>query len=124
MAQENPNPPKRAQKVSPHPLFWALALIGFLSTFSNVIFEWDETKAAKNLAKHGIGFAQAVVIFQDPHRLTAVDLRHAAEHRENTTGGVQGVVFTACHTDRAGVTRIISARYASRQERNKYHANH
>lgn len=87
-------------------------------------FEWDETKAAKNLAKHGIRFEQAVAVFTDPHRLTVDDVRHTSEHRQNTTGIVKGSVFIVCHTARAGLTRIISARHASRQERKKYHANH
>lgn len=80
-------------------------------------FEWDETKAAKNLAKHGIGFSLASRVFLDPLRLTVTDHRHASEHRQNTT-------VTVTHTDRAGVTRLISARKASRKERAKYHANH
>ncbi len=87
-------------------------------------FEWDKTKAAKNLAKHGIEFAQALAVFSDPHHLTVDDSRHTAENRQNTTGCIDGAVFIVCHTNRAGVTRIISARHASRQERKKYHANH
>ena len=50
---------------------------------------------------------------------------YIAEHRENTTGLIEGeVIITVCHTDRAGVTRLISARRASLQERKAYHANH
>lgn len=88
-------------------------------------FEWDETKAAKNLAKHGIGFSLASRVFLDPLRLTVTDHRHTSEHRQNTTGLVGGqVIVTVTHTDRAGVTRLISARKASRKERKDYHANH
>lgn len=87
-------------------------------------FEWDEAKAAANLAKHGVGFALATRVFLDPARLTLTDIRHGSELRENTTALVGGEVFlTVCHTDRAGVTRIISARRASRKERNAYHAH-
>jgi uncharacterized DUF497 family protein len=86
-------------------------------------FEWDAAKAAVNFAKHNLEFAQAIVVFRDPSRLTVVDRRHAAERRENTTGLIEGHLVTVTHTDRAGVIRLISARPASRQERNRYHAH-
>jgi uncharacterized DUF497 family protein len=87
-------------------------------------FEWDALKAAKNLAKHGISFPEAVLVFDDPRRLTVADTRHPSELRENTTGLVAEVlVVTVTHTDRAGVIRLISARPASRQERKRYHAH-
>ena len=87
-------------------------------------FEWSDAKAAKNLAKHGVSFGEASLVFADPNRLTVQDCRHDSEVRHNTTGSVAGMIFlTVTHTDRAGVTRIISARRASRHERNAYHAN-
>ncbi len=86
-------------------------------------FEWDAAKAAANFAKHNLEFAQAIAVFRDSARLTVVDTRHPAERRENTTGLVEGHLVTVTHTDRAGVIRLISARPASRQERNRYHAH-
>ncbi len=86
-------------------------------------FEWDAGKAARNLAKHGVSFPEAALVFADPRRLTFTDTRHTTEHRENTIGLIAGlVVVTVTHTDRSGVTRLISARPASRQERKRYHA--
>jgi len=29
-------------------------------------FEWDEDKAADNVAKHGVSFAEAATVFADP----------------------------------------------------------
>lgn len=87
-------------------------------------FEWDAAKAAANLAKHGVSFDQGTRVFADPARLTIVDTRHSAEVRENTTGLTAGVIIlTVTHTNRAGVTRLISARRASQKERKSYHAN-
>jgi uncharacterized DUF497 family protein len=87
-------------------------------------FEWDADKAAKNLAKHGVSFPEAALVFDDPRRLTVTDSRHTSEHRENTIGRIAGLlIVTVTHTDRAGVTRIISARTASRQERKHYYAH-
>lgn len=88
-----------------------------------MLFEWDEAKAAANLAKHGVSFDRATLVFADPARLAVIDARHLTERRENTTGLVAGVVLlTVTHTDRAGVTRLISARPASRAERKNYYA--
>jgi len=85
-------------------------------------FEWDPVKAAQNLAKHQVTFEEAARAFADPQRLTSRDERHTAEPRENTTGQVENLlVLTVTHTDRAGRTRIISARRASRNERKNYH---
>lgn len=86
-------------------------------------FAWDTAKAASNLAKHGVTFDQGTRVFADPACLTIIDHRHAAELRKNTTGLVAGVILLiVTHTDRAGVTRLISVRRASRNERKAYHA--
>jgi len=101
----------------------ALALFEFGCMVSNVTFEWDDQKDRLNLAKHGVDFTQAMAVFSDPARITITDERHLTEHRENTTGLVQGYLVTVTHTDRAGITRLISARPASRHERKSYHAH-
>ncbi|MGH7635644.1 MAG: BrnT family toxin, partial [Gemmatimonadaceae bacterium] len=36
-------------------------------------FEWDSAKAASNLSKHGIGFEEAVTVFDDPLSTTVTD---------------------------------------------------
>ena len=46
-------------------------------------FEWDESKASKNLEKHGISFSLAITVFDDPFALIAPDEKHSAkEERE------------------------------------------
>lgn len=89
-------------------------------------FEWDERKAASNLAKHHIAFDQAIAVFNDPHQLTFEDHRSDyGEIRFNTIGLIDDVVFVCVvHTGRSGITRLISARPASRRERKLYHAHH
>jgi len=86
-------------------------------------FEWDENKAAANLAKHGISFDMAARVFFDPMHFSTPDTKHDyGEQRINTTGSTDGILIaTVTHTDRNGITRIISARHASRKERKKYH---
>ena len=89
-----------------------------------MVFEWDPAKDAANQSKHKLDFNLASRVFADPARITLEDNRpDYGEPRFNTTGLVAGVVIvTVCHTPRPGVTRIISARPASRLERNRYHA--
>ena len=84
-------------------------------------FEWDERKNRDNIAKHGIGFKDAARIFEGPV-LSWVDERHDyGEVREISVGRFDGVaILTVVHTDRRDVVRIISARPASREERNRY----
>jgi uncharacterized protein len=90
-----------------------------------VQFEWDERKAAYNLAKHDIAFDQAIAVFNDPHHLTFEDLRaDYGEVRLNTIGSIDQAFFVCVtHTHRSGFVRLISARPASRGERKLYHAH-
>jgi uncharacterized DUF497 family protein len=80
-------------------------------------FEWDEEKNLVNQRKHGISFEEASTIFDGPV-LSLEDEGHQSEFRERSYGLIGGVVV-ACvvHTDRERVTRIISARKATRNER-------
>jgi uncharacterized DUF497 family protein len=85
------------------------------------MFEWDEEKNAVNIRKHGIRFEDAIRIF-DGFVATEVDDRHDyGEVRMISLGAVDDIVVLAIvHTDREGITRIISARQANRAERKRY----
>ena len=85
------------------------------------MYEWDDAKNARNIAKHGVSFEMARLIFDGPV-LTVVDDRgDYGELREISIGIAQGAAFlTVVHTDRSGRVRIISARPASRPERTRY----
>lgn len=84
-------------------------------------FEWDEDKAAANLAKHGVSFPEAMTVFLDD---LAVPYRDDARPERLALIGVSGlgrvllVVFTELRQD--GTLRIISARQATRRERRAY----
>ena len=84
-------------------------------------FEWDEDKNQGNIAKHGIGFERASRIFQGPTLDWIDDRDDYGEERIVSIGMIEGVlVLVVVHTDREGVTRIISARPAKRPERKRY----
>jgi len=36
-------------------------------------FEWDTVKARRNLAKHGVDFADSIRVFQDPEASHVID---------------------------------------------------
>jgi uncharacterized protein len=84
-----------------------------------VTYEWDPVKAAANARKHRITFEEAASVFLDPAAVTFWDPDHSdEENREITIGRStrQRVLFVA-HAAREGNIRIISARRATRQER-------
>lgn len=90
---------------------------------------WDDAKARVNLAKHGIGFAEAALVFDDPLHLSVLDRVENGEPRWQTVGTVGGVVvILVAHTVAEGdedgtpveTIRIISARKATRRERRRY----
>jgi len=87
---------------------------------SGIDFEWDPRKAERNLAKHGVDFADAVEVLFDTLAVTVVD-EDPAEERFVTIGAdglnrILVVVYT-WHGERV---RIISARRAMRRERTQY----
>ena len=85
-------------------------------------FEWDEGKNAANRVKHGIALEEAALIFRGL-TLTELDAREDyGEAREISIGQLADqLVIVVVHTDRNGITRLISARTANRLERRRYH---
>lgn len=85
-------------------------------------FEWDLRKARFNFTKHGVGFEEASTVFGDPLSLTIPDPEHSLAERRYITMGraFNGKLLVVVHTDRGDNIRIISARRASRPERNFY----
>ena len=86
-------------------------------------FEWDEAKHWTNFNKHGVGFAEASTVFGDPFEVTIPDPFHSiAEQRFLSVGlSARGRVLVVSYVERVGDTiRIISAREASRRERDDY----
>jgi uncharacterized protein len=83
---------------------------------------WDENKSRSNLAKHGIDFGVAELVFRDDLSASRLDRDSFEEERWQTIGQVGNNVLFVVHTapDGSSPGRIISARPASRQERKAY----
>lgn len=87
-----------------------------------MVFEWDDRKAAQNVAKHGVSFEYAVRIFLDPLRLDSKDTRRdCSEERRLTLGRIDERFFVVAYTPRGTVIRLISARKANEREQRKYY---
>ena len=85
-------------------------------------FEWDTAKAASNLSKHGVSFPDAATIFGDARAITFPDPDHSEHEDRFLTFGQseKSTLLVVSHTDREGLTGIISAQRASRKERTIY----
>ena len=88
-----------------------------------VRFEWDPGKERGNVAKHGVTFTEAKALFTSKQNFLELydDDHSGAEDRFIAIGpirrGLVLVVFTERHED---TVRIISARWASDNERALY----
>ncbi len=82
-------------------------------------FEWDEGKAAANVAKHGVSFDEAATVFEDPDAL---------EDDDGAGAGVLVIIgysialrlLLVVFVERDDRDRIISARQATPEERRRY----
>lgn len=83
--------------------------------------EWDENKNIININKHGIDFITAAEVFFDDQRIEIFDSFHSLEEdRYITIGSIGDIVFVV-YTERSEVIRLISARLATREERDMYY---
>lgn len=85
-------------------------------------FEWDPNKAASNLRKHGVRFAEAMTVFEDEAMLTMVDDQSREERFVALGLSSLGRILVVVYTTRRERIRIISARKATRNERAEYEA--
>ena len=89
-----------------------------------ITFEWDTKKAQTNDRKHGISFEEAETVFYDPNARISYDPDHSQdEYRYILLGMSESFkLIVVCHVYRENdeSIRIISARKATRQERENY----
>lgn len=86
-------------------------------------FEWDENKRLEIARKHGVDLLEAALIFAG-ETVTRIDSRRDyGEQRLITTGVAKGKCFVVVHTERDGVTRLISAWKGGRHEQARYQAS-
>lgn len=87
-------------------------------------FEWDEAKAEANEAKHGVSFEEARTVFDNPLARIFEDDDAASERREIIIGHSDDHrLLVVCFTESEPAVRLISARPATRRERQDYEEN-
>lgn len=86
------------------------------------MFEWDSAKEAENLAKHGVSFGEACTVFLDALALRQPDEEHSHEELRYLMFGQseRGRLLVVAFAERGENIRIISARCATRWEREQY----
>ena len=98
-----------------------------MSESTDYEFEWDDAKAESNLAKHGVDFTDAMSVLLDPLALTRFDDEHTDDEERWVSLGrtANDQLVLVVHTFNAtgpntALVRLISARPATRQEREQY----
>ncbi|MDR2695989.1 MAG: BrnT family toxin [Deltaproteobacteria bacterium] len=82
-------------------------------------FEYDPAKSAGNKAKHGIDFEEAQALWKDVDRLN-IPAAYRGEERHALIGRIGSRHWTAIFTCRGDACRIISVRYARKEEIDLY----
>lgn len=85
----------------------------------DVVFEWDDTKAERNLDKHGVTFEESATVFRDELGRIVADVPHSVEENRFVLIGrsVAGRILTVVYVERDERLRLISARTATSRER-------
>ena len=91
---------------------------------ADIRFDWDPRKSASNRRKHGVTFEEASTVFSDEHALLIDDPDHSKEEDRfillGLSSSLRMLVVCHCYRESAQVIRIISARKATRKEREFY----
>jgi len=84
--------------------------------------EWDPQKAKLNLKKHGVAFEEAATALSDPMAVTGADPDHSDCEERHFTFGVstRNRLLVVSHAEKEEAIRLISARKASKGERELY----
>jgi len=85
-------------------------------------FEWDLQKANINEKKHGVSFDEACTVFGDYLSFTYPDSGHSILEARYIIIGLSNKsrILVISHTQRGESIRIISARRATKRERDFY----
>lgn len=76
-------------------------------------FEWNTAKAARNLAKHGVSFDEAITVLEDPSALIEEDRTNHDHFIAIGCSDRSRVLFVVAYEREGERVRIVSARKAS-----------
>ncbi|MBF0311161.1 MAG: BrnT family toxin [Magnetococcales bacterium] len=81
---------------------------------------WDIAKAKTNEEKHGVSFADASIVLDDPMALVSEGDSQGEQRFQAIGADARGRVLAVIFTYRGDCLRLISARKAERWERQLY----
>ncbi|OIP75967.1 MAG: hypothetical protein AUK07_00480 [Parcubacteria group bacterium CG2_30_36_21] len=90
-----------------------------------LLFEWDQSKAKKNIKIHNVSFDEASTAFKDTLSLAIYDPLHSDQEDRFVLIGMSYInrLIVVVYTERGDKIRIISARKAITNERKQYEEN-
>ena len=91
---------------------------------NNIQFDWDPNKNKENIKKRKISFEEAKEVFYDDNAILFDDPEHSAdEDRFLIIGRIKNLniyIVSHCYKEKDSIIRIISARIATKKERETY----
>ena len=91
---------------------------------NSIKFEWEASKAASNIQKHGVTFEEARTVFFDERARLINDPDHSESEERFILLGFSSsprvIVVCHCYRSEGNVIRIISARKATATEKKVY----
>ena len=89
-------------------------------------FEWDSIKNRINTKKHGVSFEEASSVFYDENAILFDDPNHSEKEERFLIIGISRkahiCIVSHCYRGKDDVIRIISARLATKQEKDMYNS--
>ena len=93
---------------------------------NDIEFEWDDDKNKINSKKHGISFEDAKSVFFDDDAILFEDPDHSIGEERFLIIGFSKIkkicIVSHCYREKNSIIRIISAREATKSEKNEYFA--
>ena len=88
-------------------------------------FEWNKSKSEINIKKHGVSFEEAKSVFFDEFAVQFFDSENSNIEDRFLMLGMSNetnlLIVCHCERDSGNTIRVISARKATKNERNHYH---
>jgi uncharacterized DUF497 family protein len=95
-------------------------------SLENKSFSWSDEKNRENIKKHGLSFQEAAPVFLDPYLVIRHDDAHSAMEETRWKGiGILGndLLLAVIFVEDENEVRFISAREASKKEKEDYSEN-
>src|ERR1700688_4768897 len=84
-------------------------------SYNKLMLVWDEAKRKTNLQKHGLDFADAGLVYDNPNKITFQSPRKGEARKQDIAMvAVHGRVLTLIYAEREADIQVISFRVASR----------